>query len=316
MPELSVIHRAGGWINAAPVAPCAREFCEGGGTFALNTGDLSILPTLGMVLRELRKWFTSPFVHLGYDEREESLACTNATRLDADFDDFEEQIINVLEHEEVPLENVLRWDNAEQKSYSTRAGNMTHFRVGLPSSNDVGKRDFFISTGLNLDDPVSKLVNAWDIYVHVQKMKSFNPLGIIAPVTVFRDEILLALNIHQRLLAVAIGLSMDNLVESDFRKAFEDLCKESSKVSGIAATQQCSRFGTVTSPEKAAELMLAQSTQGRQAMCDKNVLSMIKAFPLEGVLVANGTDPRKMGVTLEHGELRTKLAKLCPRNDL
>lgn len=282
MPELSVVHRAGGLGNAVHMAACPRNLCEQGGSLTIDTTKSDVFPATSSILRELRTVFSSPFVHLGHDERNESMACMREAKIDPTFDKVERKIEMLLSHDGIPLDKVLRWENEEQTSYKHRAGSMTHYRKGMPSSKEPGT-DFFLSTGLELDDTSTKLTDAWEIYQHVQDITSYQPLGIMIPLLTSRDLILKSLNVRQRLLAMAIGLSVDGLGKPDFVQLFHELCE-------AARNKHCEEFGVLRDAEKAAQEMLEQATILRDNSCRRLLYNKTMARPKEGVLVEVGTD--------------------------
>lgn len=75
MPEISVTTRSGGWSDTLPHVPCPNVFCNTGRGLAIDLSQSSVFPILVMALKKLRNMFSSTFIHLGFDEREESMAC-------------------------------------------------------------------------------------------------------------------------------------------------------------------------------------------------------------------------------------------------
>lgn len=290
MPELTVTHRAGGWFSAAPMAPCPRHYRDRGKGLTLDTTSGTILPILSSVLRELQKVFTSPFVHLGYDERVESTACFNEANMKTNFEKFEYKIARLLKHDGIPLENIIRWENEEQTVYENRTGAITHYRIGMPPPTNTDS-NFFISTDLNLHDALSKFETAWDLYQHVQTLTSHKPLGILASVVTIEDLVLKSLNVRQRLLAVAIGLSVDGLSESDFRQVFADLC-------GAARNKDCQLFGKIPDREAVSESMDNERKQKQNSTFKTRLQHRTVARPREGILVENGTNTYEMAAPL------------------
>lgn len=290
VPELTVAHRAGGWYRAAEMMQCPRHHSEKGKGLTLNTSSGNILPVLLSVLQELRQTFSSPYVHLGYDEREESMACANEALEAVDFQLFELKMAKLLHLFEIPSANVLRWENEEGVHYEHRFGLVTHYHKRLPplGTNASGS---FISTDLDLHDALSKLETAWDLYQHVQKLVALQPLGVLASVVTSRDSILKRLNMRQRLLAVSIGLSVNDLDESAFRVVFSDLCK-------AAKNTGCERFGTIEDRNALAELMNGERKYLHEETISDRLGSITVARPREGILVESGTNTYAMQRTL------------------
>lgn len=290
MPELSVAHHAGGWYKSAPMVNCPKHHCELGKGLTMNTTSGAILPILASVLRELRQSFTSPFVHLGYDERDESMACAHEADGNVDFEKIEHKITRLLEHNFIPLNMVVRWENDEQRVYKGRAGTITHYRTSTPTPTE-NATDAFITADLQLNDPLSRLETAWDLYQYVQKLVSFKPLGILASLVTVQDTMLKYLNARQRILAVAIGLSANNLSESEFRNIFFGLCKE-------VRNNGCELYGRIRNSDEASALMKNEQTLRHTNTCMSRLENVTVVRPREGILVENGTNINEMKTVL------------------
>jgi hypothetical protein len=282
IPEITVAHRAGGWFNAATMVNCPQHHCETNKGLTLDMRSGGIFPTLSSVLRELRTVFTSPFLHLGHDERHESVACLKEAKMEPGFDKFESKVSRLLEYDDVPLDKVLRWENEEQEVYKNRAGTITHYHKGLPEG-DSSKDDFFISTGLHLNDPSTTFLTAWDLYQQVQKLIKYKPLGIMASLVTFDDVNLRNLNVRQRLLAIAISLSNAGLSEAAFKELFTDLCTS-------ANNKGCEIFGKLRDGDAAAISIHEQLVDKQENICRARLLYRQEVRPREGILVENGTD--------------------------
>lgn len=290
VPELTVAHRAGGWYRAAPMVQCPRHHSEEGKGLTVNTSSGSLLPVLLSILLELRQTFSSPYIHLGYDEREESMACAKEALAEVDFEVFELKMWKLLQHFDFTPANILRWENEEGVHYEHRFGLVTHYRTRLPPQGTNASASF-ISTDLDLHDALSKYETAWDLYQHVQKLVALQPLGVLASVVTSRDSILKKLNMRQRLLAVSIGLSVKDLDESAFRVVFSDLCK-------AAKNTGCERFGTIENRNALAVLMDSEQKQMHEETTKDRLGSITVARPREGILVENGTNTYAMQRTM------------------
>lgn len=66
--------------------------------------------------------FSSNFIHLGFDEREEGMLCFDEADMAANFDSFEARLEEFLRIERIALEHVLRWENTEKMTYAHRPG--------------------------------------------------------------------------------------------------------------------------------------------------------------------------------------------------
>ncbi|KAI2502603.1 hypothetical protein MHU86_11868 [Fragilaria crotonensis] len=96
---------------------------------------------------------------------------------------------------------------------------------------------------------------------------------------------------RQRLLAVSIGLSVNDLDESAFRVVFSDLCK-------AAKNTGCKRFGTIEDRNALAELMDGERKHLHEETIKDRLGSITVARPREGILVESGTNTYAMQRTL------------------
>lgn len=218
------------------------------------------------------------------------MVCVDEAFEAADFQKFELKMSKLLTYDGISPANVLRWENEEGVHYEDRFGLITHYRTRLPPQRTNSSASF-ISTDLDLNDALSRLENAWDLYHHVQKLTSFEPLGVLASLVTSRDLILKRINVRQRLLAISIGLSINGLDESSFRVVFSDLCR-------AAENTGCERFGTIEERNTLAVLMHSERTQRRDEFLKDRLQNTTVARPREGILVENGTNTYKMEVTL------------------
>ena len=92
MPEISITTRSGGWSESVAHVQCPNVLCEKGQGLAIDLMQSSVWPTLAVTFKILRYIFSSKFIHLGFDERQESMACFNEAKVTPDFDSFEEKL--------------------------------------------------------------------------------------------------------------------------------------------------------------------------------------------------------------------------------
>ena len=277
IPEITLAHRAGGWDKGASLASCPKLNCYHLHPFALNTSNHEFLPLIGSVARELRRTFNSPYLHLGYDEREESMQCYKESRMDVNLDKFEHKVTKTLEYIGIPMDKVIRYDNQEQREYKKRAGRITHFRNKALDDIDC-QGTCFVSTGLMLQDWETPLEDGWDIYQHVQKMKGLEPKGVIAFVESINDRLMKALNLRQRLLAVAMGLAEGPpLTRKEFDEAFEETCKELSN-------KGCELMGKLRDRDRAQVDMTQLLKEGKTRACERRVDNVTVFLPRKGVV--------------------------------
>ena len=224
MPEISITTRAGGWSDGVEHIACPNVICDKGYGLAIRFSQTSLLPVIANVLHNTRGIFSSKFIHLGFDEREESMSCFREAKLLPDFDAFEEKLQELLRIERIPLEHVLRWENAEQTNYTQRAGGVTHYRLSHgPNNTSV---PWFVSTDLTLDDPETSPLNAYKLYKNTRKLAKKSPMGILASVGVLNVTSWDILNVKGRLLAFAMGLSSQALDSKTFRATYNQTCHE------------------------------------------------------------------------------------------
>jgi Glycosyl hydrolase family 20, catalytic domain len=291
VPEITLAHRAGGWYYAAPMIPCPVHHCIRGNGLTLDLTKNAVLPIIFSIVYQLREIFSSEFIHLGFDERRESIECQDEANMHLNFDEFESKMRRIMSFNGISEENILRWENEEQTLYANRLGNITHYRKGYPIVNESHHK-FFISTDLNLDEGKIKFPTAWDLYKQVQNCIYLKPFGVLATLPTLNDEILKSLNVRQRLLAIAIGLSVDNLAESEFKAIFLKLCVQ-------AQNQNCEEYGKIRDFEVVAKLESMQ-LMTKERTCINRLRNVTKARPREGILVERWENVQKMTVVIEN----------------
>ena len=227
MAEISVTTRSGGWSDSVPHVPCPNFICDSGRGLAIDMSQSSIFPILVMTLKNIRNVFYSKFIHLGFDEREESWTCFDEASMSPDFDSIEKRMEEILRIEQMPLDHVLRWENTEKRNYAVRAGGVTHYRLSDGPTNSSSP--WFASTNVAFDDPeYSKLVDALDIFTQTHSLVLKSPTGIVASVGVIDAKSWTTLNIKGRLLAVAMGLTghasrQPGYISQDVRQHMSDV---------------------------------------------------------------------------------------------
>jgi hypothetical protein len=245
MPEVAISTNVGGWFNGGLLLDCPNVLCESNGSggsqphhFGMthNTTNGSLLPLLVAVIRQLQGIFSSSsgYLHLGADERGQAFPCVresgltrNQTESDAMFDDFERRLSLLLELQKVySPSRILRWNNAEQKRYPTRTGQITHYRSTdqLPpvpvrkENRDKPEKDeeAFFAT-VNLLDPDNKgeagggADGAWAIYQKTITWVRHKPKGLVAEIRAFESPAVWnRFEYSQRLVAFALATSSVN----------------------------------------------------------------------------------------------------------
>jgi hypothetical protein len=289
VPEISVVHRAGGMFSAATMVPCPKHHLRGGGGYTVDVSVSSLIHVVSSLVEELDQEFDSPLLHLGYDERNESIVCLQeADMLEVDFEEFEGILTEELGKKCISVNKVLRWENEEQISYAGRLGSITHYHKGLPTprnSTFPEETNYFLSTGLVLDE----FKSGWDLYRHTQHLVSnYNPLGILASVSPFSDLVkfdIADMNLRQELMILAIALSKGNLDEPSFRKLLMEMCLS-------FKYEDCKEFGNpLQFNDKAKPVNRVRYEQQDFRM---RLQCSIMAKPKAGVLVEDGVETTKM----------------------
>lgn len=234
-PEVSLSTNAGGWVEGGFLVRCPIKYCKEGTWIPNDIRDPMLLPLVYAVLWELRQSFggSSPFFHLGADERVENLKCYEEAGLKEDedppFGAFESKLKKLLLMLGVKPEHVIRYDNIEQLSYEDRLGDITHYHVPdtpgeLP---DVRPEEPHFMTA----DLLSR--NIYSIYKDAHKMAAAKPLGVMGEIRTLDKTIWEEQHMGIRLIAFVLGLSTwDNgaagqqmLTKEEFVKKAIEICR-------------------------------------------------------------------------------------------
>jgi hypothetical protein len=226
-PEINVISRAGGWHGGGLLSPCPYAICSKGRGIPLNLNNTRILAVVSNVIDEFRQVFHSPFLHLGYDERDESKPCLEEADIQVDFDSTEEKILALLKVLEISPQLVIRWESNEKIDDSfirKRAGAVTHYHLTDPPAHDT--KPFFVTTNLQFDNVHDlKDQDGWFIFKKTQSHAQHDHvLGVLAGTMELSPQTWSALNVDGKLIAMAIGLS-DQAKNINQRQDFERIYK-------------------------------------------------------------------------------------------
>jgi hypothetical protein len=225
IPEIALSSHAGGWLNSGFAAACPNSICEGSSGIVNDVRNPTLLPVVYTVLRELRQVFsTSPYIHLGHDNREDE-GCFNEAGLTAeDFSSFEEKLAMLLEMLGISQNHVLRWSNEEGRQHSDSTGYITHHRAGSKRPKDAPKGDFFLTVDLLDGSPYS-------IYKQTLALMSRQrPKGILGEIRDIGEAAWAKKNVGLRLVAFAMALQRNPdkaLEKGSFGKAVIQACKAS-----------------------------------------------------------------------------------------
>jgi Glycosyl hydrolase family 20, catalytic domain len=227
VPEISISTNAGGWVNGGFLVPCTKKFCKEGTGIPNNIQDPQFLPLVYAVLRELREIFgSSPYLHLGADERVDNLKCFEELGLkddeDPPFGEFEVKLKKMLRMLGVKPDVVIRYDNDEQLTYEDRTGSITQYRV-TPDGRDPDIRKgepYLVTVGL-LDGTI------YSVYLRTRSLAALKPMGLLGEIQTLNRTIWKNENMGLRLIALVVGFSVhvELLAQKDFVKEVIRICQ-------------------------------------------------------------------------------------------
>jgi Glycosyl hydrolase family 20, catalytic domain len=223
IPEIATVTRGGGWYGAGVVASCVKFICERGIGVGVIPTDRYFVGIIVSVLYQILHLFDfPPYLHLGFDEREEVRSCYEEASIDVDLDIFERRLRAALQFQDIDETKIIRWENSESILYPNRVGLVTQYTHSMPI---ISKETFFVSCGLFFGNASDTEMDVWSIYSQTQELVSYGPIGIIAIVDLVHTSFWKDFAILQRLLAFTIGLSTPNLTKEAFTgtmmKAYE-----------------------------------------------------------------------------------------------
>jgi hypothetical protein len=275
IPEITTATRAGGWYEAGVLANCPRALCKRGVGMGANATDSDFLANIVSVLLGLLEQFDHPpFIHLGFDEREEVKACYGEAELVVDLDEFERRLTAALNFQDFNESKLIRWENSEGIRYPERAGRLTHYRLSKPL-NSV--EPFFISSGLQFGNPNTAVTDSWSTYKETRKLVSYQPTGIVAIVDLVDEAFWKNLAISQRLVAYAVGLSSPDLSKPDFEK----LMARTLAVIGV----QDNLAGRLVDPKAALSELERRRKLRKNDVCDYVTINKSRVVGRKGWLV-------------------------------
>jgi hypothetical protein len=306
MPEISVSTRAGGWRNAGYSVPCPQHVCDWTlpelPTNPVKFSDPSFLAVVSSVLSEFQEIFGTGYLHLGYNDRSESMICFSEAKLEPDFDAFEAKLDLLLEYHGYDPKKVVRWEEYSMQDKGTRrAGMITHYIDTMASANE----SHFASTGIMFENQRSMMEDGLTIYHNVLKLLGSSPTAVLAWVGPFSRWDFLS--IRERLLAIAIGLSRPNLSPEEFSNVFKITCEALPRAGNT--TMECDQIGRVRQPGDAENVLQLESNMRREKMCNERTRQTMLQSPKKGVLVPLIEDAKTAKGT---PELRTGEGVLVP----
>lgn len=223
MPEISISTNAGGWFHSNYNVECGEFLCQHGRYIPQDIHNPDYLPTIFGMIRELLQFTSSPFIHLGYDEREKSSACfheARGTRQAPKFDEFETSLGNLLEFIGVTNDRVVRWQNHERVQYPSRIGHITQFPAGSSIEERIIKEENpWVGT---IDVRKGGL---WQVYSTTRAMAAKSPAAIIAQIGDMGGYEMERDATEHRLIAFRMGLrNKGKMTESHFLREYPNIC--------------------------------------------------------------------------------------------
>jgi len=280
MPEISLSTRAGGWVQAGYNTPCPMTMCDESlkefPSLSVNVNDATFLSVVSSVLYELKEVFGTGYLHLGYNDRADSMPCFEEANIRPAFDLFETKVELLLEFHGYDSHKVVRWEERSKGDRGTRrAGKITHFKETTGVSGEG--ESHFSSAGLAFDYPQKQMRDGYAVYQQVRKLVGSSPSAVLALAGPFHRWNLLA--IKERLLAVAIGCSLKDLSLDQFNTTFQSIC-------GALPDLECVNMGKIKKFKTVKNEMVAEMRELRMETCDTHSFPMEVAIPKPGVLIS------------------------------
>jgi hypothetical protein len=243
IPEISMTTGSAGWYESGYLANCPNRLCEIGDA-SIDVTNPFLPPTVYSLIYELRSIFSSsPYIHLGSDERQDAAACyqeANPT-FHADVGAFERKMVKVLEASGIANDSVLRYANSQGEVYSDRTGGVTHY--GPDHATEIpADAPIFVSVDLLRDD-------GWTLYQRVKELVSKKPLGILAEIRTLTAPRWEGLEIPERLLVYAMAVSElpTYANAAALGERYGELCRAlSDRLPGLGRRHDCALPGVVS----------------------------------------------------------------------
>jgi Glycosyl hydrolase family 20, catalytic domain len=175
IPEISVTTRSTGWYHAGFLVDCPMTLCHTG-EISNDVTRGSLLPVLIDMVRTIYRFFhtSSPYLHLGSDERDLSMQCWNESGRVPDYSLFESKLSEMLREKGwYNPSKILRWENKEGIQYMNRTGEMTHYQYSIPTES---RSSFFGSF------VIDNTTNPWAVYSKTRDWVASKPEGLLAKI--------------------------------------------------------------------------------------------------------------------------------------
>ena len=263
MPEISLSTNAGGWFNSGTNVACPMHACQAAKDIPNDINNKQILPIIMAVIQDLQSIFSSKYIHLGSDARQESMACFREARIQPDFLMFEEHLATLMGLEGILPHHVVRWGNKNNELYPGRFGSVTQCRPGeLCHAMTNGNESTTWFGTVNLREG-----GAWNIYQSTRRVALSQPEAILADFDQITDEYFHKHQIPLRLLAFTLGTTnMARIVmnRTAFEQEYTIICK--SYFSASNYSYDCERFAA--SDDGIFETPFYDDDQVRQGACE------------------------------------------------
>jgi hypothetical protein len=227
LPEINLATNGGGWFKGGMLMNCPQTLCETGEGIAIDVVSnlRGVLPVVLGVIREMREIFsTTPFLHLGSDERRASEVCFKEagygpSEARAALFRFETKLASGLSLMGVDQSRIIRWQNQEGRVYPNRTGIITHFVHEMDISPVDGKNipstDFFGTV------TVTNAMMEWDVFEITRRWIALKPVGLVLRTSSGHTPSL------QLLVAFALGLDTTEIdTKESFQLAHAKLCSQ------------------------------------------------------------------------------------------
>lgn len=275
MPELSFTTNAGGMFNARFNVECPTYTCQqGANALPQNVNDADYVPVVYSIIREVLRFSSSPYIHLGYDERHTAESCfKEALHTGANFGGFETKLATLLQVSNVTHDRVIRWENKDRFEYPRKVGAITQCRPGdtvCPQTRGSAgtHTPWWATIDIRQGGP-------WEVFNTTRSMLTLEhrPLGIVADLGGLSVEYFAQNQINMRLLAFSLATidydavpANDNSTatrlvirsKDDFRLHYVRLCNELFR---HFEENACSDF--VTQTENSISLAKEEGIMGR-----------------------------------------------------
>ena len=227
MPEIAISTNAGGWFHSNFNVDCSEYLCEHGRHVPTDVNNPDFVPIVFTMIRELLQFTSSPFIHLGHDERETNLPCFAEGGIKGRqprFVEYEESLGKLLQFIGVTDDRVVRWQNEEEVHHSGRIGSITQYS-SQDTNQILGNGDASKSTQPWIGTVNVRVGGPWKVYSSTRKLAEKTPRALVAEVGAMGEEDFERDTIEHRLVAFSMGtLDKPAMSKSEFMQEFTKVC--------------------------------------------------------------------------------------------